>query len=114
VPLAIQTTFRVTTPGSLYLPGGTTYALWLHVFGLPIFGLPILGAGLVGAGLSRKRRILLGAFFAVLLGTALLQMGCGSSKPTSTTTGTPPGTYTVTINATAGATRTTTVSFTVQ
>jgi hypothetical protein len=109
VPLAIQTTFRVTTPGSLYLPGGTTYALWLHVFGLPI-----LGAGLVGAGLSRKRRILLGAFFAVLLGTALLQMGCGSSKPTSTTTGTPPGTYTVTINATAGATRTTTVSFTVQ
>jgi uncharacterized repeat protein (TIGR01451 family) len=109
VPLAIQTTFRVTTPGSLYLPGGTTYALWLHVFGLPI-----LGAGLVGAGLSRKRRILLGAFFAVLLGTALLQMGCGSSKPTSTTTGTPPGTYTVTINATAGATRTTTVTFTVQ
>jgi hypothetical protein len=114
--LAITTTFRVTTPASLYRPGGTRYALWLPVFGSPIFGLsilglPILGAGLIGAGISRKRRVLLGVFFAVLLAMTLLQLGCGSSKKnTSTTTGTPAGTYTVTVNATAGATRTTTVT----
>ena len=100
----ITTTARVTTPGSLFLPGGPTYALWL----------PIFGAGLIGAGISRKRRILLGAFFSVALGIALLQAGCGSSSTTPTTTGTPAGTYTVTVNATAGATRSTTMQITVQ
>jgi hypothetical protein len=103
--LAITTTFRVTTPGSLFLPGGSTYALWL----------PLLGASLLGAGISRKRRILLGVFFAVVLVMTMLQLGCGSSnKSTSTTTGTPAGTYTVTVNATAGATRTTTVTLVVK
>ena len=103
--LQITTTARVTTPASLR-PGGLTYAIWL----------PIVGVGLMGAGISRKRRILLGAFVAVLLGMALLQAGCGSSSSnTRTTTGTPAGTYTVTINATSGsATRTTTVQLTVQ
>ena len=102
--LAVSTTARVTTTGGL-LRHGITYALWL----------PILGVGLMGAGVSRKRRLLLVAFFALLLGMALLQAGCSSSSTTTTTNGTPAGTYTVTVNATSGsATRTTTVQFTVQ
>jgi hypothetical protein len=102
--LAISTTARVTTTTGL-LRRGTTYALWL----------PILGVGLMGAGVSRKRRMLLGVFCALVLGMALLQAGCSSKSTTSTTTGTPAGTYTVTVNATSGsATRTTTVQFTVQ
>ncbi len=103
--LQISTQARVTTPGSLFLEGGPTYAIWLPVFGL------------MGAGISRKRRMLLGAFFAVLFGMVLLQAGCGSSKSrTSTTTGTPAGSYTVTLNASSGsaATRTTTVGLVVQ
>jgi hypothetical protein len=102
----ITTTARVTTPASLFRPSGPTYAIWL----------PIFGVGLMGAGISRKRRMLLGAFIAALLGVALLQAGCGSSSSTTrTTTGTPAGTYTVTVNATSGsATRTTTVQLTVQ
>lgn len=104
--LQITTTARVTTPASLFRPGGSAYAIWL----------PILGVGLMGTGISRKRRVLLGAFIAVLLGLALLQAGCGSSSSnTTTTTGTPAGTYTVTINATSGsATRTTTLQLTVR
>jgi hypothetical protein len=102
--LAISTTARVTTTGSL-LMHRITYALWL----------PILGVGVLGAGVSRKRRALLGIFLALLLGMALLQAGCSSSSTRRTTTGTPAGTYTVTVNATSGtATRTTTVQFTVQ
>lgn len=102
--LAISTTARVTTTGGL-LKHGITYALWF----------PILGVGLMGAGVSRKRRVLLGLFFAAVLGMALLQAGCSSSSTTTTTNGTPAGTYTVTVNATSGtATRTTTVQFTVQ
>ncbi len=102
--LAISTTARVTTTGGL-LRHGMTYALWL----------PILGVGLMGAGVSRKRRVLLGLFFAAVLATALLQAGCSSSSTTTITNGTPAGTYTVTVNATSGiATRTTTVQFTVQ
>jgi len=104
-PLSVTTQPRVTTPGSLFRPG-PTYAVWL----------PIFGVGLIGVGISRKRRVLLGIFFAVVPGVALLQAGCGSSKrSTSTTTGTPAGTYTITVNATSGsATRTTTVQLTVQ
>jgi Beta-propeller repeat len=102
--LAISTIARVTTTAGL-LRRGPAYAMWL----------PILGIGLMGAGVSRKRRMLLGAFFALVLGMILLQAGCSSSSTTSTTTGTPAGTYTVTVNATSGsATRTTTVQFTVQ
>jgi Beta-propeller repeat len=102
--LAISTTARVTTTGSL-LKHGITYALWL----------PILGIGLIGAGVSRKRRVLMGVFFSALVAMALLQAGCSSSSTTRTTNGTPAGTYTVTVNATSGAaTRTTTVQFTVQ
>jgi hypothetical protein len=103
--LAISTTARVTTTASSLLRHSGIYGLWL----------PILGVGLIGSGLSRKRRVLLGAFFAVLLGMALLQAGCSSSSNVTTTNGTPAGTYTVTVNATSGtATRTTTVQFTVE
>ena len=102
--VAISTTARVTTTGSL-LRHDVGYATWL----------PILGVGLIGAGITRKRRVLLGTFFAMVLGIALLQAGCSSSSNTSTTNGTPAGTYTVTVNATSGsATRTTAVQFTVQ
>jgi hypothetical protein len=102
--LAISTTARVTTTGSL-LHRGPIFALLL----------PFLGVGLVGVGSSRKRRLLLGVFVPLLLGIALLQIGCSSSSTTSTTTGTPAGSYTVTVNATSGqATRTTTVQFTVE
>jgi hypothetical protein len=102
--LAISTTARVTTTAGLRRHD-TGYALWL----------PILGVGLMGAGISRRRRMLLGVFFAMVLGMTLLQAGCSSSSTTQTTTGTPAGTYTVTVNATSGtATRTTTVQFTVE
>ena len=105
LPFEITTTARVTTPASLFRHGGSSYALWM----------PIFGAGLLGAGISRKRRLLLGAFFSVMLGLALLQAGCGSSGSNrGSTSGTPPGTYTVTVNATGGATRSTTVQLTVQ
>ena len=100
----ITTTARVTTPASLF-HRGPTYALWM----------PIFGAGLLGAGISRKRRMLLAAFFLAVLGIALLQAGCSSgSSGGSSTTGTPAGTYTVVVNATAGATRSTSVQLTVQ
>jgi hypothetical protein len=76
--------------------------------------MPIFGVGLLGAGISGKRRLLLGAFLAVVLGTALFQAACGGGSSSTTTTGTPAGTYTVTVNATAGATRSTTLQLTVQ
>jgi hypothetical protein len=102
--LAIQTTARVTTTASLFRRG-SLFAIWF----------PIMGMGLVGAGISRKRRLLLGIFVAVVLAVALLQAGCSSRTTTTTTTGTPAGTYTIPVNATSGsAVRTTTVQFTVE
>jgi hypothetical protein len=69
---------------------------------------------MIGAGISRKRRLLLGIFFAAVVGTVVFQAGCGSSRSnTSTTTGTPAGTYTITINATSVAVRSATVQLTV-
>jgi len=100
----ITTTARVTTPASLF-HRGPIYALWM----------PIFGAGLLGAGISRKRRLLLAAFFVAVSGIVLLQAGCGSSSSSSSsTTGTPAGTYTVVVNATGGATRSTSLQLTVQ
>jgi uncharacterized repeat protein (TIGR01451 family) len=100
--LEISTQFRVTTPGSLFRPG-PVYAFWF----------PVSGLAMLGAGVTRKRRLLLGLFFALVLGTVALQAGCGSSSATSTTTGTPAGTYTVVVNATSVAVRSTTVQLTV-
>jgi hypothetical protein len=101
--LEITTQARVTTPGSLFRPG-PVYAFWF----------PVSGLAVLGAGVSRKRRLLLGVFFAAVLGMVVLQAGCGSkSSGTSTTTGTPAGTYTITVNATSVAVRTTTVQLTV-
>ena len=103
-PFEITTTARVTTPGSLFRPG-PIYAFWF----------PVSGMAILGAGISRKRRLLLGIFFAAVLGTVMIQAGCGSSSSSSsTTTGTPAGTYTITINATSVAVRSTTVQLTVQ
>jgi uncharacterized repeat protein (TIGR01451 family) len=101
--LEITTQFRVTTPGSLFRPG-PVYAFWF----------PVTGLAVIGAGISRKRRLLLGVFFAAVLGLVVLQAGCSSSSSnSSTTTGTPTGNYTITINATSVAVRTTTVQLTV-
>jgi hypothetical protein len=104
--MQIATTARVTTPATLFRERKLFYAFWL----------PISGLAVIGTGISRKRRVLLGIFFAMVVGMVLLQAGCGSSKSnTTTTTGTPAGTYTVTVNATSGsATRTTTVQLTVK
>jgi hypothetical protein len=103
--LEIATTARVTTPAALFRERQLFYAFWL----------PISGLAVVGTRISRKRRMLLGIFFSMVVSMVLLQAGCGSSKKsTTTTTGTPAGTYTVTVNATSGsATRTTTVRLTV-
>jgi hypothetical protein len=101
--LEITTVFRVTTPGSLLRPG-PVYAFWF----------PVSGLAVIGAGISRKRRLLMGVFFAAVLGLVVLQAGCSSSSSSSsTTTGTPAGNYTITINATSVAVRTTTVQLTV-
>ncbi len=54
---------------------------------------------------------LLGCFFTLVL----FQPGCGSSRTTSTTTGTPAGTYNLTVTATSGsATRTQQIVLVVQ
>ncbi len=101
--LEITTQARVTTPASLFRRG-PIYAFWF----------PISGLAMLGAGISRKRRLLLGALFAAVLGTVMVQAACGSSSGNgSTTTGTPAGTYTITVNATAVAVRTTTVTLVV-
>jgi hypothetical protein len=104
--LEIATTIRVTTPAALFRERQLFYAFWL----------PISGLAVIGTGISRKRRVVLGIFFSLVVGMVLLQAGCGSKKSTTTTTtGTPAGTYTVTVNATSGsATRTTTVQLTVR
>lgn len=93
--LSIPTVIRPITTGSL-LHRGSFYAAWL-----PIGGLSLVGLGL-GAG-RKRRRWLIGAVLGLIAGIALLQVGCGSSSSTATTTGgTAAGTYIITINGSAG------------
>jgi hypothetical protein len=110
--LIFNTTARVTTTTDLRHEGSGVplYAAWL-----PVSGLALLGVGL-GGKRSRTRRALTGLLLAGFFGLALFQAGCGSSKHTTTTTGTPAGTYPVTINATSGtnATRSTVVTLVVE
>jgi hypothetical protein len=111
--LIINTTARVTTTTDLRRGGGPSvplYAAWV-----PVSGLALLGVGL-GGKRSRPRRALTGLLLAGFFGLALFQAACGSSKHTTTTTGTPAGTYPVTINATSGtnATRSTVVTLVVE
>ncbi len=107
--LNINTTARVTTTVERWRRGGPFYAAWL-----PVSGLAFLGLG-IGGTLSRKRRLALGLLLGGFLTLILLQAGCGTTTPFTTTTGTPAGTYTVTVTASTGsATRTTTVQLVVQ
>jgi len=96
--LIINTTARVTTTTDLR-HGGTgvpLYAAWL-----PVSGLALLGVRLAGKR-SRRGRFLMGLLLTCFFGLIVFQAGCGSSKHTTTTIGTPAGTYQVTINATSG------------
>jgi hypothetical protein len=111
--LIINTTVRVTTTTHLRHEGGLgvpLYAAWL-----PVSGLALLGVGL-GGKRSRRGRALMGLLLASFFALIVFQAGCGSSKHTTTTTGTPAGTYPVTINATSGtnATRSTVVTLVVE
>jgi uncharacterized repeat protein (TIGR01451 family) len=105
--LVINTTTRVTTTTELRRLGPRFYGVWL-----PVSGLTLLG---IGFGASRKRRLVMSLLLAGFLALMLLQAGCGSTAPVSTTTGTPAGTYIVTVAATSGsATRNATVTLVVQ
>jgi len=111
--LIINTTARVTTTTELRQGSGPNvplYAAWL-----PVSGLALLGVGL-GGKRSRKRRALAGLLLAGFFTLVVFQAACGSSKHTTTTTGTPAGTYPITINATTGtnATRSTVVTLVVE
>jgi hypothetical protein len=110
--LIINTTARVTTTTDLRHEGTgiPLYAAWL-----PVSGLALLGVGL-GGKRSRRGRFLMGLLLASFFALIVFQAGCGSSKHTTTTIGTPAGTYPVTINATSGvnATRTTVITLVVE
>ena len=107
--LVVNTTARVTTPASLFPVDKPFYAVLF-----PVAGFALLGVG-IGGGKSYQRRgfrtLLLGCFLTLVI----FQAACGSSKTTSTTTGTPAGTYNLTVTATSGsATRTQQIVLVVQ
>jgi len=104
--LVVNSTARVTTTSQLFHSTKPFYVAWLPVSGLALFGL---------GGEKKKWRWLVALVFGAFLTLTLLQAGCGSSSPTTTTSGTPAGTYTVGVTATSGsASRTTTVQLVVQ
>ncbi len=95
--LTIGTTMRTTTITGKLQRLGPIYASWL-----PISGLALLGLG-IGGKISRRRKWLAGLCVAAVLVMIGLQAGCGSSRQTSVTSGTPAGTYTLTVTATSGS-----------
>ena len=95
--LTIGTTMRTTTITKLERRLGPLYASWL-----PVSGLALLGLG-IGGKISRRRKWLAGLCVAAVLVMIGLQAGCGSSRQTSVTSGTPAGTYTLTVTATSGS-----------
>ncbi len=105
--LNIQTTQRVTTTTEMRRSGRPFYALLLPFSGLALFSM---------AGRKKMRRTWIMGLFAVAFAISLgFSASCGTTPPTSTTTGTPAGTYTVIISATSGsAVRTATVVLVVQ
>jgi hypothetical protein len=95
--LTIGTTMRTTTITGKLQRLGPAYASWL-----PISGLALLGLG-IGGKVSRRRKLLAGLCVAAVLVMIGLQAGCGSSRQTTLTSGTPAGTYTLTVTATSGS-----------
>jgi uncharacterized repeat protein (TIGR01451 family) len=93
--LTISTTARPITTGSLRSRFGGFYAAWL--------GVPLLGLVAAGSSGKRRRRFL----GLMLLCLVLLQLvplpGCGSTRTTPPSGGTPPGTWPITVTATSGS-----------
>ncbi|MBV9573637.1 MAG: SBBP repeat-containing protein [Acidobacteriales bacterium] len=107
--LRITTTQRVTTTTQLLRETAPLWATWLPVAGLALLSMPRT------VKKPRKHRLPAGLLLGGLISLVLLQVNCGSSHNTSTTSGTPAGSYTITVDALSGtATRTTTVGLVVQ
>ena len=88
--------------------------LWTIGIIVLVIGLALALLGMAG-GKTSRRRWLMGIFAGVFLVVLGLSASCGSTPPTSTTTGTPAGQYTVLISATSGsAVRSATVQMVVQ
>jgi uncharacterized repeat protein (TIGR01451 family) len=94
--LNITTTARpIVTPAAIFGPR-QFYAIWLTIPGLTLLG--------VGAGGGRRRRRIMGVFFAcALFGLLLLQPGCSGTTTQTPVSGTPAGTSTIVVTATSGS-----------
>lgn len=107
--LVINTVQRVSITTQVLHPEGPIYFAFL-----PIAGIALLGAGRLRKP-SRQSWILRVLLMLAVTSLIFLQLGCSSTAPTTTVSGTPAGTYTVTINATSGTvTRSTAVTIIVQ
>ena len=94
--LNITTTARPITTTASVFRGRTFYAIWLA-----IPGLTLLGAGVGG---ERRRRRILGVFFAcALFALLLLQPSCSTTTQQTPVSGTPAGTSTIIVTATSGS-----------
>jgi uncharacterized repeat protein (TIGR01451 family) len=93
--LNITTTARPITTTTSIFRGRGFYAIWLAIPGLTLLGM--------GAGGQRRRRRMMGVFFAcALFGLLLLQPGCSGTTTQIPVSGTPAGTYQITVTATSG------------
>lgn len=105
--LNITTTARpIVTPAAIFGPR-QFYAIWLAIPGLTLLG--------VGAGGNRRRRRVMGVFFAcALFAMLLVQPGCSSTTTQTPVSGTPAGTSTISVTATSGSdTKTSSITLTV-